>query len=555
MAELFAILLRYGRPRSLLLAVVAGIASGLCGTAMLALINRLMNLEPQEPRPTWLLWSFIGLCAAIPAVRILSSYLFQNLGTRASHDLRMELSRRILSAPLRRLEEVGPHGLLTALHRDVNILADAVTALPGLCMNTALVTGCLCYMGWLSPVLLLAVLLLIVLGVASYQFPILLARRREHAVHELHETLFDQVRGLTQGTKELKMHGGRRTAFLSLLETTSGDLRRLTLRVRLIMAAGNSWGSILSFIVIGLLFFLAPARLGVGREALTGYALLLLFLTGPFEMILGTIPDLTRASVAAQKIRQLGVSLLDPHPQEGAVAAAQSKPGWTDWELENVTHTYYREAEDDNFVLGPVSLSFRPGEIVFLIGGNGSGKTTLAKLLLGLYVPDTGTIRFNGKEVMDGDSREAYRQCFSVVFSDFFLFSSLLGLDGSPDTDGRARDYLRRLQLQHKVRVEEGQLSTTDLSQGQRKRLALLTAFLEDRPIYLFDEWAADQDPHFKEIFYEQILPELRDRGRTVIVISHDDRYYGMAERIIKLESGRVVSDDRVAVVSSLSGA
>jgi putative ATP-binding cassette transporter len=552
MSELFAILLRYGRPRALFLAMVAGVVSGLCGTAMLALINRLMNLDPQKPRPTWLLWTFVGLCAAIPVVRILSSYLFQSLGTRASHDLRMELSRHILSAPLRRLEEVGPHGLLTALHRDVNILADAVTTLPGLCMNTALVAGCLCYMGWLSPVLLLAVVVLIILGVVSYQLPIVIARRQELAVRELHEKLFDQVRGLTQGTKELKMHGARRTSFLARLEATSGALRRLALRARLILAVGNSWGSILAFIVIGLLFFLAPARPGVGREALSGYALLLLFLTGPFEMILGSIPDLNRASVAAQKIRQLGFSLLDRHHEEGAAAAARPEPDWKDWELEGITHTYYREAEDESFVLGPVSLRFTPGEIVFLIGGNGSGKTTLAKLLLGLYVPETGEIRFDGEVITDGN-REVYRQCFSVVFSDFFLFSSLLGLDGSPDTDIRARDYLQRLQLQHKVRVKGGELSTTDLSQGQRKRLALLTAFLEERPIYLFDEWAADQDPHFKEIFYQQILPELRERGRTVIIISHDDRYYGTADRIIKLENGRVVSDHQVAAAPTLS--
>jgi putative ATP-binding cassette transporter len=176
------------------------------------------------------------------------------------------------------------------------------------------------------------------------------------------------------------------------------------------------------------------------------------------------------------------------------------------------------------------------------VGGNGSGKTTLAKLLAGLYIPESGEIRLNGQLITD-DLREHYRQYFSVVFSDFFLFESLLGLDDS-ELDSKARDYLSKLQLEHKVNLENGVLSTTDLSQGQRKRLALLTAYLENRPIYIFDEWAADQDPLFKEIFYYQLLPELKARNKTVVVISHDDRYYHVADRIVKLDFGEIVRDE-----------
>ena len=144
------------------------------------------------------------------------------------------------------------------------------------------------------------------------------------------------------------------------------------------------------------------------------------------------------------------------------------------------------------------------------------------------------------------ENREFYRQHFSVVFSDFYLFESLLGLD-SPELDEQARNYLAQLQLTHKVEVKDGALSTTDLSQGQRKRLALLTAYLEDRPIYVFDEWAADQDPLFKEVFHYQLLPELKAKGKTVLVISHDDRYYHVADHIIKLEYGKIDYDQNVA--------
>ncbi|MGB8129136.1 MAG: hypothetical protein WCG81_05045 [Candidatus Angelobacter sp.] len=82
------------------------------------------------------------------------------------------------------------------------------------------------------------------------------------------------------------------------------------------------------------------------------------------------------------------------------------------------------------------------------------------------------------------------------------------------------------------------------LSQGQRKRLALLTAYLEDRPVYVFDEWSADQEPVFREVFYRHLLPALRDRSKTVVVISHDDRYFDVADRVIQLEYGRIRSQN-----------
>jgi putative ATP-binding cassette transporter len=181
---------------------------------------------------------------------------------------------------------------------------------------------------------------------------------------------------------------------------------------------------------------------------------------------------------------------------------------------------------------------------VFLIGGNGSGKTTLAKIITGLYEPGSGEMRLNGNPVTS-ESLDYYRNHFSAVFSDFYLFETLLGLD-RPGLDARAQELLVQLQLNRKVNIREGELSTVELSQGQRKRLALLTAYLEDRPVYIFDEWAADQDPLFRGIFYNKILPDLKSRGKTVIVISHDERFYHLADRIIKLEHGQLEYDKRI---------
>ena len=203
---------------------------------------------------------------------------------------------------------------------------------------------------------------------------------------------------------------------------------------------------------------------------------------------------------------------------------------------------YKGEREDNHFTLGPLNLTLSPGELIFIVGGNGSGKSTLVKLLTGLYAPETGTIEFDGQSITDAN-QEWYRQQFSVVFSDFYLFDRLLGLDNLKSGDRVAQEYLEKLHLDGKVKIDRGVFSSTALSQGQRKRLALLTAYLEDRSIYVFDEWASDQDPAFKKIFYTQLLPELRNQGNAVVVVSHDERYFDLADRIVKLDYGKIEYD------------
>jgi putative ATP-binding cassette transporter len=257
----------------------------------------------------------------------------------------------------------------------------------------------------------------------------------------------------------------------------------------------------------------------------------------PLESILENLPAIAQASIALRKIDTLGLSLAsraETIPQD----KPNPQPFFNSIELVQITHTYRRENEESNFTLGPIDLTFHPGELIFIVGGNGSGKSTLAKLVTGLYIPDAGKIRLDGEPITE-QNREAYRQLFATVFSDFYLFERILGIN-LDNLDTQAQQYLRQLQLEHKVQVKEGILSTTDLSQGQRKRLALLTAYLEDRPIYLFDEWASDQDPLFREIFYKQLLPELKHRSKAVLVISHDDRYFHLADRTIELDYGKL---------------
>ena len=297
---------------------------------------------------------------------------------------------------------------------------------------------------------------------------------------------------------------------------------------------------LLFFILVGLLLFVLPQVAAISPGILSAYILTVTYLMLPMQSILDKLQALSKATVALQKIERMGL-VLAGNKENYIESNKVDIKTFSKIELKQVVHAYPGEDKESRFSLGPVDLSFKPGEIVFIVGGNGSGKSTLAKLITGLYIPEAGEIVLDDKKITD-DNREWYRQHFSVIFSDYYLFEKLLGM-GKPALDEQAQEYLRQLKIAHKVTIENGKLSTTDLSQGQRKRLALLTVYLENRPIYLFDEWASDQDPMFRDIFYKEILVNLKKRNKTVLVISHDDHYFHLADRIIKLDYGKIEYD------------
>jgi putative ATP-binding cassette transporter len=532
--KLLSYLLRYSKGR-LALAAGVGVVGGISSTALMVVVNE--RLASSSPSVAAYAWGFAGFVVAVLISNLWSRLLLVHLSQRATYDLNMRLCRQVLATPLRRLEEVGMHRILTTLTQDVPSITAALIELPFLLINATIILVCLVYLGWLSPAVLAALVLSLGLGIVTFTALRRRARAALKAARAQADALLGHFRALTEGTKELKLNRRRQEEFFSrVLEPTAESYRQNYVRGRTVYAAVHSWGQVLYFIVIGLVLFALPLVQDVSLTTLTAYTVTVFFMRAPIGALMELAPVLGTANIALENVEALGLSLSAAAGDRPATAGPRRD--WSRIDLVEVTHTYFQEREERNFVCGPINLTFRPGELVFVMGGNGSGKTTLAKLITGLYVPESGEIRLDGEAVTD-ENREHYRQLFSVIFSDFYLFRQLLGLPEG-DLEGRARAGLDRLQLEHKVEVAEGSLSTTALSQGQRKRLALLVALLEDRPVYLFDEWAADQDPAFREVFYTELLPELKARGKAVIVISHDDRYFHVADRLIKMDYGKI---------------
>ncbi len=514
-------------------ALLTGVLSGLGGSWVVVLIHRSLAAPPEQLSALGLEFGIV--CTGMLLVRWLSQSQFARLRHRTVALLRRHISQHFAEAPYPELERWGAGRLWAVLIEDIATVSEFFVALPRLLTQGAIVIGCLGYLAWLSWQAFLFALAMVLLGSKARAWGGRKASEHLERARREEDELHRHFQGLLGGAKELRLNAGRRAAFIdTVLRDSIGRVASQRRRGLQIHVAAASWGSFLFFVVMGAVVFGLSSALGLPGQVRAGYTLMLLYMLHPMELLLEALPELSLARIALAHIAEVGVGL-----------EAREAPGVPEpparihsLRLRAVTHTYRREADDGVFSVGPLELELRPGEVVFLIGGNGSGKTTLAKLLVGLYSPQAGQIELDGAPVQPA-AAEAYRQCFSAVFSDFHLFEQLLGMH-AVSLDERALQLLRSLELERHVQVRGGAFSSTALSLGQRKRLALLVARLEDRPVYVFDEWAADQDPAYKDVFYRQLLPELRASGKAVLVITHDDHYFALADRCLRLEHGQL---------------
>jgi len=528
--------------KSLTFATVAGLASGLSGAALAALIGDAVAGHVREHAAVW----FFGLCLLVVAAKCASAVSLIRLAQSVTLQMRIDLSRRLLTTPYSRLTEIGKPQLLAIVTNDIMSFTQVFQNLPLAFSDGILIVMCLGYMAWLSWQLFVLLVIILLVGVVLYHLAEGIPLRTMRQMRQQVDVLYKNFRDLIDGTRELQLNKRRSQAFVErIIQPGAGEFNRLYTATMTGFALVGTLGSTLFFLAIGLLLFVAPGVVPAAPEVLARFTLILLYLIGPIAALMGLLPTLRQAGIAIERIQQLQEKL-DEDAATPASTAGFNSGAPLRLQMREVCHRYPGSGEDAPFALGPLNLSIRQGEIVFIIGGNGSGKTTLAMLLLGFYEADSGVISLNGVPVTR-DNLTAYRQHFSAVFSDFHLFEHLLD-EAQGDLQSRAAYYLKKLSMDHKVEIRDGKFSTLRLSSGQRKRLALVSAYLEDRPVYVFDEWAADQDPAFKRVFYTDLLPDLRARGKTVIIISHDDAYFSCADRIIKLEDGHLREMEEQAV-------
>jgi putative ATP-binding cassette transporter len=537
--------------------VLLGLLSGAASTGLIAAANSSLYSGPAAKYSHWMLALAFTLAVVIKVGANLSAGLL--LGRRLQDitlSMCSELCRKVAATPLPKLEEIGGPRVMTCLTDDIEALSGAIYSIPGLIIDLAMLAGCGIYLAWISRGAALAVLVLVVLVTLPYRFLVAKATVSIIRVRDSRDTLFQHFRSLVEGIKEIKLHNDRKNAFLEEdVDGTAKYIRQQNILAMNRYALADGWSQFMYFILLGVVLFAFPSMYHVSPKTLTAYVFISLYMMGPILGLVGSIPPFIRGQASLEKLGELDMAL---NTMSGTAKAEDSisiaglqkiTPVSTPplIEFRNVVFRRSGQNNDNVFTLGPIDLTLHPGELLFIIGGNGSGKSTLAKVITGLYPPQSGEILVDGVPVTAA-SQDSFRQLYSAVFSDFFLFNRLIGLDHSPEWAERTNEYLEALDLAKVVKLNGAKFSTTSLSQGQRRRMALLVAYIEDRPVYVLDEWAADQDPEFRQIFYMKLLPELKEKGKTVVVITHDDRYFHLGDRVIKLDYGKVIETQQQGV-------
>ncbi len=537
-------------PNRVFLAMLLGVLAGF-GVAMV--IPLLMNvikptpggLVPQTSSSLFVFnWEvsdaqfailFFAICVFTFVARTISQVILIRVAVAVTTDLRAKIYRSISDAPMSAVESTGPSRLMAALTADVPRIVAGARLLPEILTSSMTLIGLFAFLYYLNADVFQFVLICILAGVATYQLPMVLGRRylvkARHHLDGLHEG----IRGLVYGNKELKLSNTKRKAYFDqVLMRSEREVRHAQKVGQSILRVAMNYGSLLSFFIIGSVSFVVINHSSLSKSELVGVIMVLLYVSGPVGMLLGFIPQLMSARISYRKLDRLLAGL----PSEQINPMVIEPLGWEAITFEAVRYQHVGRDKAVSFDLGPVDFEIRKREITFIIGGNGSGKSTLGKLLSLHYHTTDGVIRFGGT-VVDSDTVTTFRQSICAIYSDYYLFSRLLVLSSTRMTE-KVNHYLRVLELDRKVSLDQGEFSTLDLSDGQRRRLALLVAFVEDRDLYVFDEWAADQDPRFKLVFYREILPELKMQGKAVVVISHDDRYFDLADKVIHMEDGKI---------------
>ncbi len=518
------------------------IISGFSNAALAGLISH--QIAMQQPINSWFLYSLVFLILIAVCFDFLAKQLLNRLLNRVVYKLRMSFASQVLTLPFSRLETLGTPRLFALLTDDILIIGNVTAQLPTICVGLTTLLGCVLYLAWLSPLTLI--------GLIVFAFPVIicywLLQKKTSQLFQnvigLRNQLYSIYRDLTDGMKELKLHANRLSVFyyeyLQPVTISSRETNTAFHKYHLFAQSVNQF----TYFILILGLFASSNWLGTSIEVLGAYAIMVLYIKSATMTLFTALPLWSGAQVAINKIEAIGFKLRVSETITRSANTLNSKTpngiGTNDIriDVEGICYAYQKNKEEQGFHVGPFNCSFQSGEVVFITGGNGSGKTTFLKLLIGLYSPKTGQIAWNNQEVTV-ENLEEYRQNFAVIFSEPYLFPHLMGFVGE-SVDEQAQAWLQRLQLTNKVEVINNKFSNLKLSFGQRKRLALLTAYIEDRPIYIFDEWAAGQDPEFRKFFYRTLLPELKAKDKLVIAITHDDQYFDTADRIIKFDAGQI---------------
>ena len=472
-------------------------------------------------------------------IAILSGrYITRYFEYKISH-IRERLSEKILNSNYQKAED-NNEKIVPVLLNDIVTIGAFAKNVPDLLVSIFKIFGVLAYMIILSweHTVAFTIIFSIVIVLIVFTQPIIL--HEEKQLVDARNLLHRRLTGLAQGIKELFLNSEHKVSFASrtIAPVSSKQAKHASNLSVVHLSIGKA---VEAFILVsfGMIVWISSTYSTFDNDLFLRFITLVLFVLPALSKVSAFVQNLKKADIALDQIESLDLMFSEFEDEEmNGILSKESTSDGSLISLQNISYVYSSDTKDE-FKVGPFSLQIYENEVLFITGGNGSGKTTLVKLLLGLYDSRSGAIYYHKEEITPKNLAK-YRDLFSVAFSASYVFQDL-GYIPHERVNELAQKYFKELEIADKVSLRNGiELSNTDLSFGQMGRLGLFRALLEDKSIYVFDEWAANQDPHFKKKFYREIIPSLKAQGKTIILVSHDDKYFDTADRIVRLRNGQV---------------
>lgn len=513
--------------------------SGLANASLLAIINAAAgSVSYNELNFRYLLMFIVAL-----AINILTQrYLFDKSSSiieQIVHGIRVRLTGKIRRAELVDLDAIGKAEIYNRMTQQTSEISQSAGVIIAALQSAIMVSFSVLYLATLSLWAFALTILIVVIGISIY------LSKEKFIIQFIYKTNASEVKLLTSithlldGFKEVKLSKDRSNDLANHISSVASEVRGHRVQTERLYNWNYIFAQSFFYVLVAVMVFILPRFIEVYADSVTEIAAVILFIIGPLSTVVSGFPAYTKANIAVLDINDLEKNLdhLNGRPHQFDETVQKHIAAFSTVSLQSVEFSYYDVQKDALFKTGPIELTLKKGETLFIVGGNGSGKSTLLKLLTGLYTPEKGKIKVDNTVICPENVQE-YRELFSAIFSDFHLFDRLYGInDWSKD---QIDSLIKEFQLEDKTSFKDGVFTNLNLSTGQKKRIAMIVALLENRPICVFDEWAADQDPEFRRYFYYELIPKLKQTGKTIIIVSHDDQYFNTADRIMKMDYGQL---------------
>ncbi|MFK3873856.1 cyclic peptide export ABC transporter [Pseudoalteromonas rhizosphaerae] len=553
-------------PNLTFVAIVLGTIAGIAQTMIIPLLMHVISLPlgdmSSEVGGSVRLWGgeiyypnffalFISLIFVIFISRSLSQIILGTVAVKIRYNLRKEFYSEVRKASIHSLEKLGLSKLIQCINVDISSIVMGAQLLPSIVTNLITVSGLLLLLMLFNSEIFYWISLVIAFGALTHRIFIKVGTKYFSKSRNIQDTVITNFRGLVDGSKELRLSLHKQEAFTqsSILQFEKQVYENEKSGIYAFSLAAN-YGELLSFISLAIFTFVVSNYVYISEQDRITTIMILLYIVGPTSALLGAFSQFSRAKIHLKKYEAIKARLKPEKVNVPNLAVLE----WKTLKLRGIKFSYDNSEAALKHAIGPIDLDINKGEVTFIVGNNGSGKSTISKVISQHYLDYSGKI-FCDNTLIDAENIVTLREQMYSIYSDYYLFDYFIDYSKSNalQIKSQIKSYIKLFRLDSHLSFDNGKFSTLDLSDGQRKRLALIIALIEDRDMYIFDEWTAEQDPIFKEVFYSQILPELKERNKAVVVISHDDRYFDVADCLYIMDKGKIIDNTEYKAVANIS--